>query len=98
VNVYFNNGESDGAIKLGADGHGLHIVMSTVFRPFHPPLFVPWSDISGVWLQGTPWINEKNLLRITFAQSPGIPLDVDRHIAGEMQKKSEGRWTMPAVE
>jgi hypothetical protein len=70
--------------------------MSIVFRLFHPPLFVPWSDVRSEWIQGAPWSRKKNVLRITFVALPEIPLDVDQHIAREMQKLAEGRWTMPA--
>ncbi len=98
LDIYFNNGASEDAIKLGADSEGLYLSMSIGFRFFHPPLFVPWSDVRSVWLQGVPWLKTKNLLRITFAQSPNVPLDVDRHVAGEIQKRSGGLWTMPEVE
>ena len=96
VDVYLNNNLSEGAIRLGADAEGLYLSMSIVFRLFHPPLFVPWSDVRSEWIQGAPWSRKKNVLRITFAALPEIPLDVDRHIAREMQKLAEGRWTMPA--
>jgi hypothetical protein len=98
VDVYLNHGLSEGAIRLGADAEGLYLSMSIVFRLFHPPLFVPWSDVRSEWVQGVPLVKKKNTLRITFAALPEIPLDVGRHIAGEMQKRAEGRWKMPEEE
>lgn len=95
VIVYFNNGESDGAIKLGADYNGLYLVMSDLFRLFHPPIFVPWNDVKSEWVSNAPWLKEKTTLRITFTDFPNIPLEVDRHIAGEMEKRAEGRWKAP---
>jgi hypothetical protein len=95
LNLRFNTSESEDAIKLGADYQGLYLTMSLGFRFFHPPLFVPWEDVRTVWTKAAPWLKEKNLLVITFAEQPDIPLEVDRHVAGEMEKRALGRWSVP---
>lgn len=61
--------------------------MSLPFRPFHPPIFVPWSDVGSVAKAGFPWSEKKN-----------VPLQVDREVAGEIEKRSQGRWTMPELD
>lgn len=33
-------------LTVGADRNGLYLAMLVVFRFRHPPLFIPWSDIS----------------------------------------------------
>lgn len=95
--VTLNHGQSEDAIKLGADSQGLHMVMSAGFRLFHPPIFVPWSEVRSVRGQELPWMG-KNLVRITFAACPDIPLDVDRHVAREIERLSKGRWAVPPDE
>jgi hypothetical protein len=95
VVVDFNNNESDGAIKLGADNNGLYMVMSNLFRLFHPPIFVPWQDVKCEWVGNAPWLKEKTTLRITFDGFPNIPLEVNRHIVGEMERLAQGQWTAP---
>lgn len=87
---------SENAIKLGADARGLYLQMSLPFRPFHPPLFIPWRDIESVGVQELPWVKKKTLVRITFAQAPSIPLDVDWYVAGEIQQRANGQWKIPA--
>lgn len=94
LTVALNHGESEDAIKLGADSRGLHMAMSLGFRLFHPPIFVPWSEVRGVRVQELPWTG-KNLVRITFAACPEIPLDVDRRVAREIERLSMGRWAVP---
>jgi len=32
-------------LNFGADERGLYMSVVSFFRPFHPPLFVPWSEI-----------------------------------------------------
>lgn len=32
-------------LNVGGDERGLYLVPFFVFRPFHPPLFIPWSEI-----------------------------------------------------
>jgi len=34
-----------GALRIRADASGLAIAPAWFFRPFHPPLEIPWSDI-----------------------------------------------------
>ncbi len=31
---------------VGVDGAGLRLAMRPPFRPFHPPVFVPWDDVT----------------------------------------------------
>ncbi len=33
-------------LHIGANREGMHLSMFLMFRLWHPPLFVPWSDIS----------------------------------------------------
>lgn len=92
----FNHCESEDAVRLGADGKGLYLQAWIGFRPFHPPLFFPWSDVRCAGVAELPWTDRVTLYRFTFAKSPTIPLDVDGHVAREIELRSQGRWTMPA--
>jgi hypothetical protein len=96
--VYFNHGVSEDAIKLGADREGLYIEASLAYRLFHPPLFVPWSDVTSSAVKEVPWLKKANLVRFTFAMRPDLPLEVDSYVAREVEKRAEGRWTMPELE
>lgn len=59
LEVSLRHSVSDNAIKLGADPRGLYLRMSLPFRPFHPPLFIPWRDIESVGVQELPWVKKK---------------------------------------
>ncbi len=36
----------NGVLTLGADDRGLYLAVFVAFRPGHPPLFIPWPDIT----------------------------------------------------
>ncbi len=91
--VSLNHSQTE-ALRIGADRQGLHLSVDIVFRLFHPPVFVPWGDLRSERLEVFPG-SGKTHVRFTFASCPDIPLDVDRPLAGEIQKLSEGQWSPP---
>jgi len=36
------------AVTVARDGEGIYLKMAAFFRPFHPPLFIPWNAITTV--------------------------------------------------
>jgi len=44
-----------GVVEFGADARGLHISLFILFRPFHPPLVIPWSDLKVETRQVLMW-------------------------------------------
>ena len=61
-----------GSAYLSADSDGLYLTVMSLFRAGHPPLFIPWSDISSTrerrwWVDG---------VGLRFTQAPGISLHV----------------------
>lgn len=96
--VRFNNADSENAIHLGADRQGLYFSMGIMFRPFHPPIFVPWNDVTGMGIKEVPWLKKMNLIKFTFELIPDIPVYVDTDTAREIEKLSQGRWEMPRLD
>ena len=37
-----------GCLTIGTNAHGLHIAPIVIFRVGHPPLFIPWSEMSEI--------------------------------------------------
>ncbi len=35
----------NGALKMAIDDRGLFLIPYCIFRPFHPPLLIPWSEM-----------------------------------------------------
>ncbi len=65
-----NMSHYSGCLTFTATLEGLHLVPFILFRPFHPPLFIPWSamtpTVERIWSFAPPSV------RITFADpEPG---------------------------
>lgn len=81
---YFQSGRLgltnyNGVLTLGANYYGLYLAVFPLFRAGHPPLLIPWSDISTAEHQG--WMF--SYLDFTFAKAPSRRLRLLRK-AGEM--------------
>ncbi len=66
-------GNYSGALELRASASGLYLAPIWVFRPFHPPLFIPWSEIVVHPARGpgaAPWL--------TFRSVPGVRIRFSR--------------------
>ena len=63
-------------LTVGANEHGLYLAVFVPFRLFHPPLFVPWSDVGVVPRKG--WVF--NYLVFTFLRAPGVSLRVPEQL------------------
>jgi hypothetical protein len=59
-------------LLVGANEKGIRLSVLFPFRPFHPPLFIPWSDIKAE--KHTSFFMKMTQLR--FAQCPSAPIDV----------------------
>jgi hypothetical protein len=76
----------NGCLTIGASAMGLHLSLWSVFRPGHPPLFIPWSDITTSvqrnlflesirfsFLRATPWLQlRRDLAEDVLRTAPGV--------------------------
>src|SRR5437868_1249525 len=78
-------------LQLGANVEGLRIAVLFPFRPGHPPLFFPWSDIAiqyeRMWL--SRWA------RLEFAQEPGVPLYLPERLMEKIAATVAGKDVVP---
>jgi len=55
---------------VGSTFQGIYVRLMFIFRPFHPPLFIPWSDITTS--------EEKQffipVIRFRFTKTPDVPM------------------------
>ncbi|GAB4308617.1 MAG: hypothetical protein Kow0097_09290 [Candidatus Bipolaricaulota bacterium] len=66
-------GNYSGALELRASTSGFYLAPIWAFRPFHPPLFIPWSEIVVHPARGpaaAPWL--------TFRSVPGVRIRFSR--------------------
>jgi hypothetical protein len=77
-------------LTVGADTSGLFMVPFVLFRAWHPPLFVPWSEITG--------IRETRLLFIKFVEMrigrvEEIPFRIRASLAAKIQAAAGSEWS-----
>ena len=59
-------GNYNGALNIGATDFGIYLATMRVFRPFHPPLLVPWTETEAQVRERRGWSS----VRLTF---PSVP-------------------------
>jgi len=79
-------------LTFGSATDGLHIKPSWFFRLAHPPLFIPWSDVTAAQDKG--WIFR--YLDFRFAQAPEIRVRVSERL-GTSLLSAAGRSLMEMV-
>lgn len=73
-------------LTLGSNPQGLYLAVWFPFRIGHPPLFIPWSDITA---------HNKKLLffpsvELEFSKSPGNIFRISKSLAEKIAKESDG--------
>jgi len=81
-------------LTFGADADGLSIVPFVLFRLAHPPLFIPWTEVTRVGPRGF-WIFRRVLFHLgALEQIPlSIPDRLDRKLQSERAGNRSGRPT-----
>ena len=77
-----------GCLKFSVAREGLGISMLFLFRVGHPPLLVPWTDITAHKLESR--IIKK--VRLNFAKEPNVPLTISLKLARRMRDASTTYW------
>ena len=81
-------------LTLGSDPMGLHLEILFLFRPGHPAIFVPWSDVS---VREDPGRARRNA-ELRFQRAPEVPLVVGRRLARELADASSGAFAVPEAQ
>lgn|GEM_PF-582471 len=64
-------------LTLGAGPSGLYLAILLPFRPGHPPLLIPWADITA--REARSWLSA--VIEFEFAKAPGVSVRLSRHLA-----------------
>jgi hypothetical protein len=75
-------------LTIGADPLGLFLWIFPLFRIAHPPLFIPWREIS-VTRKRVSWIKQVQLL---LGNETRIPLTIREHLAQKLQTAAGSSW------
>jgi hypothetical protein len=75
-------------LTVGADPHGLFISVFPLFRVAHPPLFIPWREIS-VTRKRVFWIRQVQLI---LGNELKIPFTIRESLAQKLQAAAGSSW------
>jgi len=73
-------------VNMGANKYGLYLSVLLLFRIGHPPLFIPWTDIS------TEAVSRRLLLdvvKFSFAKQPEVPMILSKKLADRIFKMQQ---------
>ena len=74
----------NGLLALGADSQGMHVSVFFVFRIAHPPLFIPWTEISATPMR-TWWFK---MVRMEFEKYPSTYLLIPLKLVERLSQAS----------
>lgn len=76
------------ALTVAADYRGLYLAPFFIFRAGHPPLFIPWGDIS---IAGREQ-NFGSWVVFRFARVPSVPFKILGSLAEKMRERAGSTW------
>jgi hypothetical protein len=79
------------ALKVGTNVEGLYIAPLILFRMGHPPLFIPWSEIS---VGSSPWYDLFSIT-LTLGRAEQVPFRISRRTARKLRIQAGASWTDP---
>lgn len=79
----------NGCLNLGANAEGLYMVPMALFRMFHPPLFIPWSEVTAKRVKMWRFFN---FVELRFQRAPSIPVRIQSALADKLAQGSNGRF------
>lgn len=81
------------ALTIGANEDGLFIVPFILFRPWHPPLFIPWAETTAQIK--TLWLFFK-VIELRLGSHEKIPFSVQPVLAAKLESAAGENWPMNA--
>jgi hypothetical protein len=78
---------------MGASPRALHLSVFFLFRVGHPPLHIPWGDISA---KDTHWLLGRGY-ELHFRLAPEVKMRVPMQLGDELQSEAGSRWPAPAI-
>jgi hypothetical protein len=75
-------------LTVGVSPRGLYLAVVFLFRPGHPPLLIPWPDIT-VYMRERTWFT---VVELQFRRVPGIPLRISARLAARLATAAGPWW------
>ena len=81
-----------GNMNVGADSRGLYLSLFFLFRFGHPPVFVPWGDITVTEKQ----ISKSRMLELRFRKTEDLPVRIFAKLGDRLAEAAGSNW--PSIE
>lgn len=78
---------------VGANPAGIYLAVFLPFRVFHPPLFIPWNEIT----QSKTRIFFMNMVRFQLGRKHPIPLLIRESLAAKVKTAAGDAWPIEAL-
>jgi hypothetical protein len=78
-----------GCLTVIVNEDGIEVSVMWLFRIGHPPLFIPWSDVSA---SEETKLFVFRLVRLDFIQEPSVAMFIDRRLARRIQDSLGQDW------
>jgi hypothetical protein len=75
-------------LTIGVNAQGLFLSLSIPFFPGHPPLFIPWNEIT-VRRTRVLWAN---CLELQLGRDPAIPFRIGERLAAKLAALAGEAW------
>ncbi len=82
----------NGCLTLGSDAGGLYLAVLFMFRPGHPPLLIPWGEVTA---EGRRMLFLFNRVTLRFREASSVSLEISRRHAVMLAEASGGRFRVP---
>ncbi len=86
---------------VGANAQGLSLSILLPFRPGHPPLFVPWSDITVASQKSRAFpysLLGFGYVELRFRRAPSVPLRIMQGLGRRLAQSAGPAWPGPREE
>jgi hypothetical protein len=80
----------NGSLTVGGDTMGLFLAVMSLFRPGHPALFIPWTEIT---VRRQPWQPNEPVV-IVLGSSEQISFRIVGTLASKLQANAGSFWVM----
>ena len=81
-------------LSIGADATGLKLAVFFLFRPGHPPLFLPWSEISVASRSKFLFFRR---VKLVLGREEQIPFSISGTLADRIQAAAAASWPIESV-
>jgi len=77
-----------GSANVGADSRGLYLSLFFLFRFGHPPMFVPWRDITITEKQ----VSKTKMLELRFRKTENLPVRIFARLGDRLAEAAGPNW------